>query len=82
MPREKGEKTALSQEEDLENDFRIYWRVPRLASQLSKEQREKVTEKFLELAEKSRRKHTKQIGETMKQRLRLLRLVTKEKREK
>lgn len=64
------------------NDFRSYWRDPKLASQLSKEQRKKATEKFLELVEKSRKENTKLMSKLMKERNRALPFLTKEMREK
>lgn len=64
------------------NALRKYWRAPRLASQLSKEQRKKVTEKFLELVEKNKEEHAKRMSKTMRERNRLLRYVTKEIGEK
>lgn len=60
------------------NDFRKYWRTLGLASQLSKEQRMKVTQKFLKLVEKSKEEHAKRMCKTMKERNMLLRIVTKD----
>lgn len=62
--------------------FRLYWREPRLASQLSEEQRERATEKFLELVEKSREENAKRMRRIIKERNRVLHLVTKEMYEK
>jgi hypothetical protein len=63
------------------NDHRKYWRHPSLASKLSEEQRRELAEKFLELVKKNREKYVRQMNKTMKERNRLLRVVTKEKRQ-
>lgn len=64
------------------NECRKYWRDPRLASQLSKEQRQKITEKFLELMEKSKEENVIRMSKTMKGRIKLLPFLTKEMRKK
>lgn len=53
-----------------------------MASQLSKEQRKIVTEKFFELVEESKEENAKRMGGIMKERNRVLHLVTKEIHEK
>jgi len=63
-------------------DPRVYWQQPKLASQLSKEQRKEITEKFLELVERSKKRNAERMSIIMKERNRLLPFAIKEIREK
>lgn len=84
MLEEKGESLFELRRENgkVMNDFRKYWRAPRLTSELSEEQRKKVTEKFLDLVEKSKEEDAKRMSRVMQERKRLLRAVIKGTREK
>lgn len=65
----------------LMEDKRVYWRHPQLASRLSEEQRQKITEEFLELAQNSREENVKRMGKIWKERNGLAPFVLKEMRE-
>jgi len=49
-------------------DPRSYWQNPSLASELSKEQRQKMTDKFLELLAKDKEKNAEWMSKVMKER--------------
>jgi hypothetical protein len=49
-------------------EIRLYWRYPWLASELPKEEREKLTEKFMKLLEKDREKNVEWFSNVMKER--------------
>ena len=61
---------------------RLYWRHPRLAFRLSKEQRKEVTEKFLDLVEKNREENDKRTRKIWKEKNAQLPYVIKEIGEK
>lgn len=61
---------------------RVYWKQPKLASQLSEEQRKEVTEKFLELVKSSKKRNAERMIKIMKERNRLLPFVLEEIRQK
>ena len=48
--------------------FRSYWRNPSLAYGLSKNQRQKLTDKFLELLAKDKEKNAEWMSKVMKER--------------
>jgi hypothetical protein len=53
-------------------DRRTYWKNPSLASELSKEERQKITDKFLELLAKDKEKNAKWMSKVVKERNRNL----------
>jgi len=61
---------------------RVYWKQPKLASQLSEEQRKEVTEKFLELVKRGKKQNAERMSKIMKEKNRLLPFVFEEIRQK
>ena len=49
-------------------DFRSYWQNPSRVSELSKEQRKQIAEKFFELLEKDKEKNAEWRSKFMKER--------------
>lgn len=53
---------------DMMEDYRFYWRNPSVVSELPKEQRKQIIEKFLELLEKDKEKNEEWRSKFMKER--------------
>jgi len=48
--------------------IRSYWRNPSLTSELSREEKQKITKKFMELLAKDRKKNAEWLSKVMKER--------------
>jgi hypothetical protein len=48
--------------------IRSYWRNPSLTSELSREEKQKIIDKFMELLAKDRKKNSERMSKIMKER--------------
>ena len=62
--RDKASSTMMPEKKKRISSYRFYWNNPRLISELSREQRQRVEEKFFKLVERSRKQNAKRISRT------------------